>query len=236
MTKKSSNLWSEVNKVRNKKFTFSNNIDDIQGDDNIAELFSEKYAILYNSVTYEQTVMDELLRTNEKDVKSHCVSATDDNYIHTHVINVDQVTSAVHKLKSGKFDCIDDLLSDNFKNGILHLFNIISLLFTAMLNHGVAPTGLLLSTLFPIPKNKRGNKCDSDNYRQIAISSLLGKLFDIIVLEEQADSLFTDLLQFGFKKNSATVNCTSMLLETIGYYNEIDTDCYVLFIGCMKSI
>ena len=57
--KKSRNWWSEVNKVRNKKFTFSNNIDDIQGDDNIAELFSEKYAILYNSVTYEQTVMDE---------------------------------------------------------------------------------------------------------------------------------------------------------------------------------
>ena len=95
--KKSRNLWSEVNKVRSKKSTISNNIDDIQGDDNIAELFSEKYVILYNSVTYEQTVMDELLCTNEKDVISHCVSATDDNDVYTHVINVDQVTSAVHK-------------------------------------------------------------------------------------------------------------------------------------------
>ena len=45
--------------------------------------------------------MDDLLCTNEKDVISHCVSAINDNYIHTHVINVDQVTSAVHKLKSG---------------------------------------------------------------------------------------------------------------------------------------
>ena len=57
----------------------------------------------------------------------------------------------------------------------------------------------IMSSLVPIPKNKRGNKCDSDNYRQInAISSLMGKLFDSIVLEEQQDSLFTDLLQFGF--------------------------------------
>ena len=32
-----------------------------------------------------------------------------------------------------------------------------------MLTHGVAPQGLLLSTLVPIPKNKRGNKCDSNN-------------------------------------------------------------------------
>ena len=69
-----------------------------------------------------------------------------------------------------------------------------------MLTHGVAPAGLLLSTLVPIPKNKRGNKSDSKNYRQIVISSLLGKLFDIIVLEEQHHSLITDELQFDFKR------------------------------------
>ena len=54
-----------------------------------------------------------------------------------------------------------------------------------MLTHSVAPQGLLLSTLVPIPKNKRGNKCDSNNYRQIAISSLLGKIFDTIILDKQ---------------------------------------------------
>ena len=58
-----------------------------------------------------------------------------------------------------------------------------------------SPAGLLMSSLVPIPKkNKRGNKCDSDNYRQIAISSIIGKLFDSIVLKEQQDSFFTDLL------------------------------------------
>ena len=51
---------------------------------------------------------------NEKDMINHCVSAIDDNYVHTHVINVDQVTSAVHKLKSDKSDCIDDLSFYNF--------------------------------------------------------------------------------------------------------------------------
>ena len=37
--KKSGNLWSEVNKVRRKKSTISNNIDDIQDDGNIADYF-----------------------------------------------------------------------------------------------------------------------------------------------------------------------------------------------------
>ena len=54
-----------------------------------------------------------------------------------------------------------------------------------MLTHGVAPGGLLLSKLVPVPKNKRGIKSDSSNYRAIAISSLLGKIFDLIVLTEQ---------------------------------------------------
>ena len=104
-----------------------------------------------------------------------------------------------------------------------------------MLTHGIAPSGLLLSALVPIPKNIRGNRCNSDNYRQIAISSILGKLFDIIVLEEQEDSLCTDILQFGFKKQSSTVLCTSMLLETIDYYNENDTDCYLLLLDASKA-
>ena len=104
-----------------------------------------------------------------------------------------------------------------------------------MLIHVVAPSGLLLSTLVPIPKNKRVNRCNSDNYRQITISSILGKLFDIIVLEEQEDSLFTDMLQFGFKKQSSTVLCTSMLLEAIDYYNDNDTDCYLLLLDASKA-
>ena len=122
--KNSRNLWSEFSKVRSKKSTILNNIDDIQRDDNIAELFSEKYVILYNSVTYEQTVMDELLCTNEKGVISHCVSATDDNYTYTHVINVDQVTSAVHK-----YSLVNPIVLMNFYLVILKIGHSTYVLF-----------------------------------------------------------------------------------------------------------
>ena len=78
----------------------------------------------------------------------------------------------------------------------------------------------------PITKNKRGNKCDSNNYRQIAISSLPGKIFHTIILDKQQISLETGVLQFCYKNNSATLICTSMLKATIYYYNENKTDCY----------
>ena len=52
-----------------------------------------------------------------------------------------------------------------------------------MLSHGVAPSGLLLSTMVPVPKDKRSNKSDSSNYRAIAISSILDyfKLLDCYI-------------------------------------------------------
>ena len=63
---------------------------------------------------------------------------------------------------------------------------------------------------------------------------MLGKLFDIIVLEEQHHSLITDELQFGFKKNASTVLCTSLLMETVEYYNDNDTD-YLLLRDASKA-
>ena len=68
-----------------------------------------------------------------------------------------------------------------------------------MLTHGVAPATTLISTLVSIPKNKRGNKNNSNNYRQIAINSLLGYIFDIIIQKEQNHGLITGKLQFDLK-------------------------------------
>ena len=42
-------------------------------------------------------------------------------------------------------------------------------------------SGLIFSTMVPVPKDKRGNKSDSSNYRAIAISSILGKLLDSLL-------------------------------------------------------
>ena len=63
--------------------------------------------------------------------------------------------------------------------------------------HYVSPLGLFCYTMVPVPKDKRGSKSDSNNYRAIAISSILRKLFDSIIIKEQHSSLITDDLQFG---------------------------------------
>ena len=121
---------------------------------NIAELFSEKYSELYNSVSYETDQVATITNNIVKGITMNCMNARtcidSDNIVHTHYVMHDQVQFAINKIKPGKSDCIDGMLCDNLINGTPRLNICMSLLFPAMLVHGIAPGGLLLSTLVPI--------------------------------------------------------------------------------------
>ena len=71
-----------------------------------------------------------------------------------------------------------------------------------MLQHGYAPNNFIMSSIVPIPKGVQSNLNCSENYRPIAISSLLDKVFDKIILSQQHDFLFYCSYQFGFKPHS----------------------------------
>ena len=113
----------------------------------------KKYDELYNFVSYEKQEMNDLMSVNKKDVEIFCVNSIDDTlYKHIHKISLAKVQAAVQKLKVGKSDCVDGFVSDNLKKGTECFYKIIALLFSTMLTHGVAPAGLLLSTLDPYLK------------------------------------------------------------------------------------
>ena len=60
-----------------------------------------------------------------------------------------------------------------------------------MLSHGTAPVSLLLSSMVPLIRSKRGCKCDFNNNITITINRLLGKIFHTVLLKLQHASLFT---------------------------------------------
>jgi len=80
-----------------------------------------------------------------------------------------------------------------------------------MLIHGVAPDDMCSSTIIPIPKGKHANVTDSSNYRGIALSSIFGKIFDLIFLVKYSDCLSISELQFGFKAGHSTDMCSMVL-------------------------
>ena len=154
----SRDLWTETRKIRKKLSASPNCMDNVTSNENISELFAGKYCDLYNSVSFNDDELEDILNVNAYDVQVKCtddiVTVLSDNYIHTHSIYVELVSNAINHLKLDKNDCVDGLSSNNFKNGT-HLLNVfISLLFSSMLVHGTAPAGLLLSTLVPLIKIK----------------------------------------------------------------------------------
>ena len=57
---------------------------------------------------------------------------------------------------------------------------------------------LFLLTLLPSQKGSKVNLSDYDKYRSIAISSLLGKILDHIIIVKQSEALTTSQQQYVF--------------------------------------
>ena len=162
-------------------------------------------------MSYDVTEM----RCIQEDLNSHIKS---ESVTTKYDVNAVDVISAVGKLKPGKHDGYAGLYSDHLINACKDLSVYISLLFSAMLVHGCASDDMSTNTIIPIPKGRNAEICDSSKYRGIALSSIFGKVFDLIFLDKFSDSLCTSDLQFGFKRKHSTTMCSMILKECLAYY------------------
>ena len=112
------------------------------------------------------------------------------------------------------------MFSDSIIHGTELLFDYVCILFNAMICHSYAPPSFIKSSIIPIPKGTKATLTDSNKYRSIAISSILSKVLDYIIIDNQKLAFQTSDYQFGFKSKSLTVLCTTMVTETIQYYTE----------------
>ena len=68
-----------------------------------------------------------------------------------------------------------------------------------MLAHAYLPTAMTKSLIVPLVKDKSGNLGSLANYRAIALSTTVSKLYEFIILERVKPELFSDDSQFGLK-------------------------------------
>ena len=104
-----------------------------------------------------------------------------------------------------------------------------------MLTHNYVPCSMLTSTIIPIPKNRRKSLNDSDNYRAIALSSILGKLLDWVILLSCDKALSSNDSQFGFKPKHSTSQCTFVVKETVQYYLNGGSIVYGMLLDASKA-
>ena len=183
-------------------------------------------------MTRDPTDMQSMALSIRKDIIT-----TSDSTDHSfpHVITMPDIKSAVKKLRAGKSGGISAVTSDCFIHGTDSLYALIAMLFNAMLLHGTLPNDFLVSILIPIPKGSRVDVRKTQNYRAIALSSILGKILDNIIITSQRNVLKTSDLQFGYKSNCSTIMCSTLVIETIQYFTQMRSPVYVLFIDASKA-
>ena len=224
-------FWGEIRKVGGCNTTLPNSIDNIAGDQDIADLFANKFSQLYTSVPYDKGSMCDLKRQIRSDIINKCEKGKCNN--HCSAVSVYDVIQAVKRMKHGKSDSTRIFCTDNIIHGSHKLYVLLSILFTCMMRHGLAPVEMQLGTMIPIPKINGTNK--SDNYRAITLGSIVGKLLDIIILLNHKEELNNSYLQFGFKKGSSTTSCTFAVQEVIAHYINNNSDVYCVLLDASKA-
>ena len=151
------------------------------------------------------------------------------------LFTADLAKSALKKLKPDKSDVSGQFTSDCLKAAPDIFFDKLASLFRSSLSHGYISQELILCALSPIVKDPNGDISSSKNYRGIAISSLILKVFDNCLLLLFGNLLSNDVLQFGFQSGCSTVQCTWAVQETISHYLRRGSDVYCCLLDFSKA-
>ncbi len=226
MMKGDRQFHQEVKKVKQVNKTVPSSMDGITDANGIAEHFSDKYNSLFNSCTYEDGLFAEVM---DQLNQSMC---DDDNRV---VYEPRDISDAIKCLKNSKQDGVYSLMTDNFIHASTCLSDHLCMFYNSCIRHGLVPKDMLMSTMVPIPKDVSKNECISDNYRAIALCVLVLKIFEYCVLNSNRDKLRASSLQFAYKPEHSTSQCTWVSKEIVSYYNNNGSDVYGCLLDCSKA-
>jgi hypothetical protein len=167
----------------------------------------------------------------------------DVDYDGTDVVELDlpidecEIVNAIQSLKREKSAGVDDLVCEMFLDATDVIKQPLCTLFNFVFDQGVYPTAWANGIVVPVPK--KGNAESASDYRGIAITSNLGKIFSIILntrLTKWAEN--NDILcdnQFGFRKNRSTVDCIFILQSIISHTLANKEKLYCAFVDFRKA-
>ena len=140
------------------------------------EKFEKFFSNLYsdNHKTIDNNKKEEFIR--EADTINN--NTTTHSTILKDKITSTEVSLIIKSLKLGKASPNDKISNEIIKNLDNNHFNFLTSYFNTCLEYGIYPWVESIIT----PLHKKGNKSNPDNYRAIAVSSVIGKLFSTILL------------------------------------------------------
>ena len=104
---------------------------------------------------------------------------------------------------------------------VIHV--LLSLLFNCCFHHSFLPEELLRVILSPIVKDKNGDICNTSNYRPIALSTIIFKVLEGVILHRCSGFLGTADNQFAYKEKHGTDMAIAVLKNATLEYAKRNT-------------
>ena len=146
-----------------------------------------------------------------------------------------EVLHIVKDLSNAKSSRSEDRISESLNYAHPLLCLLLSIGFTCMFKHCYIPQCMINSVIIPLIKIKCEDQTDKNNYRPIALSSIISKVFEHVIAERLEVYLWTNDNQFGFKSGHSTDLCIYALTEFIEYFKSRSTSVYVAFLDASKA-
>ena len=151
------------------------------------------------------------------------------------VITTDEITLSIKSLRQGKSSS-DDMICNEFLK-YLHQdgVRVLCKLYNKCLDTGTYPWNNNIIT----PLHKKGCKSNPDNYRAVAVSSAIGKLFSTVLLDRIVTFKSVNnpdpINQLGFSKGAQTYDHVLTLSTIASKYKKLKVPVYAVFVDFRKA-
>ena len=151
-------FWNKIKQMNSSRIPLPSCIDGISGVENIAEMWREHYSSLFNSVQLVNGVRyDYDLRSEYNDV----------------LVTSQEVEKTIRELDCNKSCGVDCIYTEHLLHSSNLLYKLLGLCMTSFMVHGFLPDDMMAVALVPVIKSKSGHIMSKDNYRPIALASIV---------------------------------------------------------------
>lgn len=159
-------FWNNIHKECNSRATkYATTISNATGDGAITDLWVHHFGQLYNKLDCDK----------DRDAYFNILDLSRDKKMVS--FSVDQIKLSLCKQKKGKSAGPDTVSLEAFLFGGHRLAAHLALLFNAFTSHCYLPKSFMDITIVPLVKSKGGDLADVNNYRAIAISNSISKIY-----------------------------------------------------------
>ena len=113
----------------------------------------------------------------------------------------------IEKLDLNKACRSDGISSEHLKYASNALVPVLAMCFTSFISHGFLPESMLSVMLVPAINDNAGKISSKNNYRPIALASVISKLVDVIILGRIEMYIHTNPDQFSFQGKQDSAQC-----------------------------